>query len=104
LAWCWKARWSTLLASVLLVSLDNRNPLILNAVDSYFRMLLFWSLFLPLGARFSVNRCGRNTFLSSVNQGKHQVIAGGSSSCPAGWTVVLLQDSVKNFSGVVAGD
>ena len=79
LALGWKTRWSTLLAWILLLSLHNRNPLILNAGDSYFRMLLFWSLFLPLGARFSVDRaCSRETSVPSGNQGEHQVITGGS--------------------------
>ena len=37
----------------LLISLHIRNPLVLNGGDIVFRLLLFWSLFLPLGARFS---------------------------------------------------
>ena len=43
------------LSWLLLVSLHNRNPTILNAGDLLLRMLLFWSLFLPLGARYSVD-------------------------------------------------
>ncbi len=41
---------------VLLVSLQNRNPMVLNAGDVLLRCLLFWSMFLPLGAWYSVDR------------------------------------------------
>lgn len=36
-------------AFVLLVSIQLRNPVVLNASDTLFRRLLFWSLLLPLG-------------------------------------------------------
>ena len=61
----WFASWlligyRTQLAAVaswiLLSSLDNRNPLILDAGDMILRCMLFWSLFLPLGIRWSVDR------------------------------------------------
>lgn len=47
--------WVTLLSWVMMVSLHARNPLVLNDGDIEFRILLFWSLFLPLGARWSVD-------------------------------------------------
>ena len=50
-----RTRLYTFLSWVLLVSLHNRNLTILNAGDLLFRVLLFWSLFLPLGARCSVD-------------------------------------------------
>ena len=50
-----RTRLFTFLSWVLLVSLHNRNLTILNAGDLLFRVLLFWSLFLPLGARCSVD-------------------------------------------------
>src|SRR5690606_20824754 len=37
-------------------SLQSRNILILHAGDVYLRLCLFWSLFLPLGARYSVDQ------------------------------------------------
>eukprot|EP01112_Ceratiomyxa_fruticulosa_P008639 TRINITY_DN2238_c0_g3_i1.p1 TRINITY_DN2238_c0_g3~~TRINITY_DN2238_c0_g3_i1.p1 ORF type:complete len:339 (+),score=42.30 TRINITY_DN2238_c0_g3_i1:137-1153(+) len=40
---------------LLLVSLHNRNPLVLNTGDDLLRLLLFWSLFLPLGEKYSVD-------------------------------------------------
>lgn len=51
----YKTRLATVLGWFLLVSLQNRNPMVLNGGDVLFRMLLFWSFFLPLGARFSVD-------------------------------------------------
>lgn len=43
----------------LLVSLQNRNPIILDGGDLYLRCLLFWLLFCPLGARWSVDASRR---------------------------------------------
>jgi hypothetical protein len=50
-----RTRLATILSWIMLVSLHSRNPLVLNAGDTLFRMCLFWSMFLPLGARFSVD-------------------------------------------------
>ncbi len=55
-----RTRLFTFLSWVLLVSLHNRNLTILNAGDLLFRVLLFWSLFLPLGARCSVDAAMRD--------------------------------------------
>ena len=46
-------RLATIISWVLLVSLHARNPLITTSGDNLFRMMLFWSMFLPLGARWS---------------------------------------------------
>ena len=51
---------ATVVSWVLLVSLHQRNLLINNSGDHLLTLLLFWSLFLPLGARASVDaRAGR---------------------------------------------
>ncbi len=52
----YRTRFATFASWVMLVSLHNRNPMLLQAGDLYFHMLLFWSLFLPLGASGSVDR------------------------------------------------
>lgn len=44
---------------LLLVSLHNRVPPILNGSDNLLRMLLFWGMFLPLGRAWSVDQRGR---------------------------------------------
>lgn len=50
-----RTRLATIASWIMLVSLHTRNPLVLNAGDTLFRMCLFWSMFLPLGARLSVD-------------------------------------------------
>jgi hypothetical protein len=51
----WRTRWMVVGSWLLLTSLHMRNPLILNAGDSMLRILLFWSIFLPLGAIWSLD-------------------------------------------------
>lgn len=50
-----KTRISTFITWILLVSLHNRNIMVLYGGDTLFRDLYFWSLFLPLNHRFSVD-------------------------------------------------
>lgn len=50
-----RTRLATLVSWALLLSLHARAPEILNAGDSLLLLLLFWSCFLPLGARASVD-------------------------------------------------
>jgi len=45
----YRPRLSAGIAFVLLVAIQLRNPVVLNAGDTLFRRLLFWSLLLPLG-------------------------------------------------------
>lgn len=40
---------------LLLVCLHHRSPFVLNAGDALLRLLLLWSMFLPLGARFALD-------------------------------------------------
>lgn len=49
------SRLALLASFVLLVSLQARNPLVLNGGDSLLRRLLFWGLLLPLGTRWSLD-------------------------------------------------
>lgn len=49
----YKTRMATFFCWVLLLSLHDRNNLVLNGGDSLFRLLFFWSLFLPLGYSWS---------------------------------------------------
>jgi hypothetical protein len=45
---------------ILTISLHARNGFLLDAGDDLLRSLMFWSLFLPLGARFSIDARGKN--------------------------------------------
>lgn len=51
----WQTRWATFASWVFVVSFWQRNPLVCNYGDSWLRILLFWCLFLPLGATWSVD-------------------------------------------------
>ena len=50
-----RTRLVTCVSWFLLMSLHDRNPLILNSGDQLLRALLFWGMFLPLGACFSLD-------------------------------------------------
>ncbi|MBX7211847.1 MAG: HTTM domain-containing protein [Verrucomicrobiaceae bacterium] len=51
----WRTQAATLVSWVLLCSLQSRNPVVLHGGDIVLRTTLFWSVFLPLGARWSVD-------------------------------------------------
>ena len=56
----WRTRLVTIASWALLLSLQNRNPLILSGQDNLILLLAFWAMFLPLGARFSVDAALRH--------------------------------------------
>ena len=51
----WRTRLATLVCWYLVSSLQLRQPLVYLGGDSILRLMLFWGLFLPMGARFSVD-------------------------------------------------
>lgn len=51
----YKTRLSTTASLILLISLHARNTLVLNGGDHLLRLLLLWSLLLPLGAKYSLD-------------------------------------------------
>ncbi|MEO8493670.1 MAG: HTTM domain-containing protein [Planctomycetota bacterium] len=51
----YRTRLAAVASWILLMSLDGRNPVVLNSGDVLLRCMLLWSLFLPLGARFSID-------------------------------------------------
>ncbi len=51
----YRTRLATVLSWLLLISLHERNFMLLYGADEMLRMLLFWSMFLPLGAYYSVD-------------------------------------------------
>jgi hypothetical protein len=52
----WHTRFMTLACWVLTLGLQNRNPMVIQGGDVFFRLLLLVGVFLPLNARFSVDR------------------------------------------------
>lgn len=51
----YRTRLAAVVSLVLLVSIQLRNPLVLNSGDVLLRRLLFWGCFLPLGSRWAVD-------------------------------------------------
>ncbi len=51
----YRTRWATLASWLLILSIQNRNGPVFHAGDVVLRVFLFWSLFLPLGARWSLD-------------------------------------------------
>lgn len=51
----YRTRWASVACWLLLLSLHARNPLLQDAGDKILRLTLFWSMFLPLGARASLD-------------------------------------------------
>jgi len=51
----WKTRLATFATWALVLSLHNRNPAVYEAGDNVLCLMLFWLLFLPAGARFSLD-------------------------------------------------
>ena len=52
----YRTRWAIVISWVLLVSLHNRNPLVVFAADDMLRAMVFWAMFLPLGSSYSVDQ------------------------------------------------
>ena len=50
-----KTRLCSILCFLLIASVQGRNYLILQGGDDLLRVMLFWAMFLPLGARFSID-------------------------------------------------
>ena len=72
----WRTRWATFIVWFLLMSLQSRNPMILNSSDHLLRLLLFFGFFLPLGSIWSLD----------ARQGR-----GGERPSPAASLALLLQ-------------
>ncbi len=51
----YRTRWAVIISWVLLVSLHARNPLLLNGGDVLLRLLLCWSIFLPLNSWWAID-------------------------------------------------
>jgi hypothetical protein len=70
----YRTRLSACVSWVLLISLQNRNPLILNNADTLLLSCLFWTLFLPTESRYSVDEL--NSQSSSQEEKLHFSMGG----------------------------
>ncbi len=74
----YRTRLATFLCWLFLISLQNRNYLVLNAGDAYFAMLFFWGMFLPLGARCSLDRLKVQKFKSEPDLTSNRIFSAGT--------------------------
>ena len=51
----YRTRLATIATWAMIISIHNRNPALIFAGDDVLRALLFWSMFLPLGAYYSID-------------------------------------------------
>ncbi|MEA5550499.1 HTTM domain-containing protein [Anabaena cylindrica UHCC 0172] len=61
----YRTRVAVIASWVLLISLHNRNPALIFAADDVLRALMFWAMFLPLGACYSLD--------SALNTSSHKL-------------------------------
>ena len=59
-------RWATFVCWLIVASLHARNPMITSSADSMFKMMLFWSIFLPLGKKWSADSRNEENNLNHV--------------------------------------
>ncbi len=62
----WRTRVMSVVNLVLLVSVINRNEMVVTGADGVMQVLGFWSLFLPLGRSYSLDARRRSTDLRPV--------------------------------------
>ncbi|WP_328764066.1 HTTM domain-containing protein [Haloarcula salinisoli] len=89
----YRTRLATVVSLVLLVSLQLRNPLVLNSGDVLLRRLLFWAAFLPLGSRWAVDS-GERTNSSGATD---RVVGLATAGLLAQVVVVYLTNAVVKF-------
>ena len=51
----YRTRWAVVISFVMLISLHNRAPLVLQGGDNLLLLVLFWMCFLPIGQRYSID-------------------------------------------------
>jgi predicted DCC family thiol-disulfide oxidoreductase YuxK len=51
----YRTRLAIIATWAMIISIHNRNPVVLFAADDVLRAILFWSMFLPLGATYSID-------------------------------------------------
>ena len=90
----WHTRLATFVSWFLLLSLQNRNTVILSGEDNLALLLLFWAMFLPLGARYSIDSSLDPS--NGSNQNRHVSV----------WSAALLIQgmSMYFFSALLKSD
>jgi hypothetical protein len=87
-----QTRLASIASFVLLASWHVRNPLLMHSGDTLLRISLFWSMFLPLGAVWSVESWRRRR--------RGEPVCAGEVISPATAGLVMLLFSLYFFAGV----
>jgi hypothetical protein len=84
----WRTRWMCVASWLLLTSLHAHNPVALYRGDAALRLLLFWSMWLPLGARWSLDarRAGDQTRAAQ----QATFVGAASLAITAQWALLYL--------------
>lgn len=91
----YRTQLALLVSWILLVGLQGRNPLVLNGGDDLFRCLIWWTLFVPMGAVWSLDSW-RSSSARSAN-----VV----SVCSPGTAAIILQlCSMYWFTAILKSD
>lgn len=88
----YKTKISSFMSFFLLLSLNIRNPLILNAGDILFIKILFWSIFLPLGNKWSIDSIKNKKEVT-----KKQIVSIGSAGLLLEVFFIYFIDSIFKF-------
>jgi hypothetical protein len=91
-----RTRWASVLCWVGQLAVLARDPLVLHRADTLVKMLLFWGMFLPLGARASVDR-----WLARRRSPETDPFPAQSVISPAS-AALLLQPCIMFWSAVLA--
>ncbi len=75
----YRSRLASIIVWGMVLSIQWRNPFVLHAADELLRVLLFWGMFLPLGAVWSVDRARQPSAPPSLG-GSPQLASPGSFS------------------------
>lgn len=98
----WRTRAASIVCWFVVLSVHARNPLILSRADLLLRTLLFWSMFLPLGARWSFDAKRRG----AVPKGEYIALGGAATLIQIAlvyWFSGLLKTSDIWWSGEAVG-
>ncbi len=88
-------RLATFLCWLFLLSLHTCNPLVTLTSDYFIRLILFWSMFLPLGAYYSIDSAVNS---SSNENGKKSISAISTASYSLQIIFIYLFSSVSRLS------
>ena len=97
----YRTKIASALSFVLLASLLNRNPLVMQGGDQLLAALMFWALFLPLGARRSVDAALDATRREDPNRLRHALEAAQPWFSVATVAVILQVLYLYTFTAIL---